>query len=81
LSIHYPDTHVEALDKRFKGSVGTGAVERVATGFRWTEGPTYFRAGREVGFSSSWRRRGWKCGAPPSICQEYDRKPTVPLRR
>ena len=34
-STRYPDNHVESLDKRFKGSVGTGAVERVATGFRW----------------------------------------------
>ena len=35
----YPDQHIEALDsKRFKGSPGTGAVERVATGFRWAEG-------------------------------------------
>ena len=33
------------------GSVGTGAVERVATGFRWTEGPTYFRAGHYLLFS------------------------------
>ncbi len=47
----YPDTHIEALDKRFKGSLGTGAVERVATGFRWAEGPAYFRAGRYLIFS------------------------------
>ena len=26
-STRYPDNHVESLDKRFKGSVGTGAVE------------------------------------------------------
>ena len=37
--------------KRFKGSVGTGAVERIATGFRWAEGPAYFRAGRYLVFS------------------------------
>ena len=47
----YPDTHIESLDKRFKGSVGTGAVERVATGFRWAEGPAYFTAGRYLIFS------------------------------
>jgi gluconolactonase len=48
----YPDTHIEVIDKkRFKGRVGTGAVERVATGFRWTEGPAYFRAGRYLIFS------------------------------
>src|SRR6516162_2081468 len=47
----YPDPHIEVLDKRFKGSPGTGAVERLATGFRWAEGPIYFRAGRYVIFS------------------------------
>jgi gluconolactonase len=47
----YPDSHIESLDKRFKGSVATGAVERVATGFRWAEGPVYFRAGRYLLFS------------------------------
>ena len=48
----YPDAHIEALDKkRFKGSVGTGAVERVATGMRWAEGPAYFAAGRYLVFS------------------------------
>jgi gluconolactonase len=47
----YPDPHIESLDKRFKGSVGTGAVERIATGFRWVEGPTYCAAGRYLIFS------------------------------
>ncbi len=47
----YPDPHIELLDKRFKGSPGTGAVERVATGFRWAEGPAYLRAGRYLVFS------------------------------
>ncbi len=47
----YPDPHVESLDKRFKGSAGTMAVERIATGFRWAEGPVYFPAGRYVLFS------------------------------
>jgi hypothetical protein len=47
----YPDPHIEVLDKRFKGSPGTGAVERLATGFRWAEGPAYFPAGRYLLFS------------------------------
>ena len=42
----YPDPHIEVLDKRFKGSPGTGAVERIASGLRWAEGPAYFRGGR-----------------------------------
>ncbi len=41
----YPDPRVEALDKRFKAKVGNAAIERVATGFRWAEGPVYFRDG------------------------------------
>jgi gluconolactonase len=41
----YPDPRVEALDKRFKARVGNAAIERVATGFRWAEGPVYFRDG------------------------------------
>jgi gluconolactonase len=48
---HYPDSHIESLDRRFKGSVYEGAVERVATGFRWAEGPVYFSAGRYLLFS------------------------------
>ncbi len=45
-------THIEVIDKkRFKGSAGTGGVERVATGFRWAEGPAYNAAGRYLIFS------------------------------
>jgi gluconolactonase len=47
----YPDKHIESLDKRFPGGPGTGGVERVATGFRWSEGPVYFAGGRYVLFS------------------------------
>src|SRR5580700_6008898 len=41
----YPDPRVEALDKRFKARIGNAAIERIATGFRWAEGPAYFRDG------------------------------------
>lgn len=41
----YPDPRVEVLDKRFKYKVGNAAIERIATGFRWAEGPVYFRDG------------------------------------
>ncbi|HTU55435.1 MAG TPA: SMP-30/gluconolactonase/LRE family protein, partial [Acetobacteraceae bacterium] len=40
----YPDARIEVLDKRFPRQ-GNAAVERVATGFRWAEGPVYFRDG------------------------------------
>jgi gluconolactonase len=39
----YPDPRVEALDKRFKYKQGNAFIERIATGFRWAEGPAYHR--------------------------------------
>jgi len=55
----YPDAHLESAKKPkvsfgpadFPAFAGTMAVERVATGFRWAEGPVYFAAGRYVLFS------------------------------
>src|ERR1700726_2889628 len=55
----YPDSHLESLKKPkvsfgptdFPAFAGTMAVERVATGTRWAEGPVYFAAGRYVLFS------------------------------
>jgi gluconolactonase len=55
----YPDSHLESAKKGppsfgpsgFPAFAGTMAVERVATGFRWAEGPVYFPAGRYVLFS------------------------------
>jgi gluconolactonase len=55
----YPDSRLESLKKPkvsfgpagFPAFAGTMAVERVATGFRWAEGPVYFAAGRYVLFS------------------------------
>jgi gluconolactonase len=40
----YPDPRVEKLDKRFPKQ-GNAGIERIATGFRWAEGPVYFRDG------------------------------------
>ena len=51
LSPHYPDLAVQALDKRFPGAPGNAAVERLASGLRWAEGPAYFPAGRYLVFS------------------------------
>lgn len=55
----YPDSHIESLKKPqvafgqsgFPAFAGPGAVERIATGFRWAEGPVYFPAGRYLLFS------------------------------
>ncbi len=39
----YPDPRIERLDPRFVYQQGNAAIERIATGFRWAEGPVYFR--------------------------------------
>ncbi len=41
----YPDARIEVLDKKRFPRQGNAAVERIATGFRWAEGPVYFRDG------------------------------------
>jgi gluconolactonase len=41
----YPDPRVEVLDRRFTARQGNAAIERIATGFRWAEGPVYFADG------------------------------------
>jgi len=44
---HYPDPAVTALDPSFaKYRLALAAVERLATGFRWCEGPVWFGDGR-----------------------------------
>lgn len=42
--MRYPDPRIERLDKRFPIQ-GNAAIERIATGYRWAEGPVYFRDG------------------------------------
>lgn len=48
----YPDPDIVALDPRFHRLVlGNAAIERVASGFRFTEGPVWFGDGRYLLFS------------------------------
>ena len=50
--IRYPDPDVIVLDPRFQHLVlPHAAIERVATGFRFTEGPVYYGDGRYLLFS------------------------------
>ena len=43
----YPDPAVQILDPSFaKYRLKLAAVERLATGFRWCEGPVWFGDGR-----------------------------------
>jgi gluconolactonase len=50
--VRYPDPAVQVLDPRFaKYRLGNAAVERLASGFRWAEGPVWFGDGRYLLFS------------------------------
>ena len=50
--IRYPDPDIVVLDKRFQHLVlPMAAIERIATGFRFTEGPAYYGDGRYLLFS------------------------------
>jgi gluconolactonase len=45
--VRYPDPAVQVLDPGFgKYRLGLAGVERLATGFRWSEGPVWFGDGR-----------------------------------
>jgi len=45
--VRYPDPAIQVLDPSFaKYRVFNAAVERLATGFRWSEGPVWFGDGR-----------------------------------
>ncbi len=47
----YPDPRIEVLDRRFTARQANAAIERIAGGFRWAEGPVYFRDLRCLVFS------------------------------
>src|ERR1700738_3087566 len=54
--MRYPDVLMEAPDKKFFGThfpafAGPAGGERVATGFRWAEGPAFSREGNYLIFS------------------------------
>lgn len=50
--IRYPDPDIIVLDPRFERLiVPMAAIERIATGFRFTEGPAYYGDGRYLLFS------------------------------
>jgi gluconolactonase len=45
--VRYPDPAVQIVDESFaRYRLGLAAVERLATGFRWSEGPVWFGDGR-----------------------------------
>ncbi len=50
--IRYPDPDIKVIDPRFQHLVlGHAAIERIATGFRFTEGPAYYGDGKYLLFS------------------------------
>jgi gluconolactonase len=50
--VRYPDPAIQVLDPRFATyRLGNAAVERLASGFRWAEGPVWFGDGGYLLFS------------------------------
>ncbi len=79
----YPDSHLESAHPGntfgpagFPAFAGTMAVERVATGFRWAEGPVYFPAGRYVLFSDIPNNRIMRFLEDDGHCSVY-RQPSM----
>src|SRR5260370_23987630 len=47
--VRYPDPALQVLDRAFaRLRIGNAGVERLATGFRWAEGPVWFSDGRHL---------------------------------
>src|SRR2546430_9034463 len=45
--VRYPDSAFQMVDQSFvRFRPGNAAIERLATGFRWSEGPVWFGDGR-----------------------------------
>jgi gluconolactonase len=47
----YPDPRIEILSEKFTFKLANASVEKIAGGFRWTEGPVYFADQRCLLFS------------------------------
>src|ERR1035438_184425 len=75
----YPDTHIEALDPRFKYKIGNTAVERVATGLRWCEGPVYFRDGGYLLWSDIPNNRIMRWSEDDGHLSAYRAPSTIPM--
>ena len=60
----------------FPAFAGTMAVERIATGFRWAEGPVYFPAGRYVLFSDIPNNRIMRLDEDDDHCNVF-RQPSM----
>ncbi|MGK9233229.1 SMP-30/gluconolactonase/LRE family protein [Inquilinus limosus] len=72
----YPDPAVQALDPSFtKYMIGNAAVERIATGCRWCEGPVWFGDGRYLLWSDIPNNRILKWDEETGAVSEF-RKPS-----
>ena len=84
--IRYPDPDIVVLDKRFRHLVvPMAAIERIATGFRFTEGPVYYGDGRYLLFSDipndalvRWDELTGHLGGPAPQCRPSRRQHARP---
>ena len=89
--VRYPDPRIEIVDPAFaRYRVGNAAVERLATGFRWAEGPVWFGDGRYLLWSDipndrmmRWEeddRRGERVPRAVELRQRQHARPPGPAR-
>lgn len=68
----YPDPAVQSLDPRFdKYRLPLASLERLATGFRWAEGPVWFGDGRYLLWSDIPNNRIMRWDEPTGHIGEY----------
>ena len=75
-SMRYPDPSVQAVDDSFgRYRLGLAKVERLATGFRWSEGPAWFGDGRYLLWSDIPNNRIMRWDEATGTASEF-RKPS-----
>jgi gluconolactonase len=75
-SVRYPDPAIQALDPRFeKYWIKLAAVDKLASGCRWAEGPVWFGDGRYLLWSDIPNNRILKWEEETGAVSVY-RKPT-----
>jgi gluconolactonase len=75
-SQRYPDPSVQSVDASFdRYRLGLAKVERLATGFRWSEGPAWFGDGRYLVWSDIPNNRMMRWDETTGTVSEF-RKPS-----
>lgn len=76
---YYPDPAIQAVDPRFeKYWIKLAAIERIATGLRWAEGPVWVGDGRYLLCSDIPNNRIIRWDEETGAVSNYRKPPTTP---